>query len=284
MRSILSLLRNNYRECLVLVLFLLMTGVVQAERIEGIVAVVDDRIIMVSDLRQRMEELGAPLENRVAQRQVLELMVEDIVVGKIYKSLGFPLVNQQEAEQLAQRNKISVHDATSMIMKSTLMDIMVKSRVVVTENMIKDYYNASDEYSGRQSVRLRQILIKEDSEKAQKAYDEIKGGGSFEEVAQEYSDILRAGGADIGWVAIEDLTEQVRKAVEAAGQGDVIGPMEMNSYIAIFEIVEKGVAGTRNLEDTRPEIFDKLVTKYQQEAFQHWLKKMMSEYFIGIYI
>jgi len=284
MRSILSLLKNNLRDCLFILLFLVMGNAAQADRIEGIVGVVDDTIIMVSDLNKKMAELGAPENSLSVQRQVLELMVENIVVEKIYKSFGFPRVDPKEAQTYAQNSKISVSDATSLIMKSTLMDVMVRSRVVITDNMIQDYFAANAAYSGRQSVRLKQILIKNDEEKAKKALSEIQGGRAFEDVANKVSDILLSGSSDIGWIAIDDLSDNIRDAIVAANPGEVVGPFKMNTYYAVFEVGQKELVGSKNLEDVYEEIVKTLQTKYQQEAFKHWLNKMMSEYFIGMYI
>jgi peptidyl-prolyl cis-trans isomerase C len=284
MRLILSLLKNNYRKFLTVWLLLLIGSSAWADRIEGIVAVVDDTIIMVSDLRERLEELGAPKNNKTAERQVLELMVEDIVVEKIYKSIGLPPVGDEEARQYAQRAGISEKDASLLIIKSSLMDLMVKSRVVITENMIRSYYDDNEEYTGRESIRLKQILIKGDEQKALKALEEIQKGRDFDDAAREFSDVLLSDSADIGWVAIEDLSDDIKNAVVSAGTGEVVGPVQMNDYDAIFEIVDKALVGTRNLDDVRLEIVRNLEAKYQQEAFQHWLQKMMTEYFIGIYI
>ncbi|MBN2297655.1 MAG: peptidyl-prolyl cis-trans isomerase [Deltaproteobacteria bacterium] len=284
MRSNLSLLRNSCRALTALVVFLLIATTAPAEKIEGIVAVVDETIIMISDLRERMDELGAPLYNKAAERQVLELMVETIVVEKVYRSLGFPEVDLDEAEQYAQRTGVSVKDAVSLIMKSTLMDMMVRSRVVITENMIQEYYDGHDEYTGRLSVRLKQILVKGDELKARQALEALNEGRDFDEVAGEFSSILISGSADIGWVAIEDLSESISEAITTAGPGDIVGPLAMNDYYAIFEVMEKGLSGNKSIDDVRDEILSKLESKYQQEAFQHWLDKMMSEYFIGVYI
>jgi len=284
MRSILSLLKNNYRECLFILLFLVMGNTIQADRIEGIVGVVDDTIIMVSDLEKKMAELGVPKNSLSVQQQVLGLMVENIVVRKIYKSSGFPPVNTKEAQTYAQSSKISLSDAEIFIMKSTLMDVMVRSRVVITDNMIRDYYDTNAEYVGRESVRLKQILTRNDGEKADNALAEIRGGRAFDDVALEVSDILLAGSPDIGWIAIDDLSDDIRDAVVAANPGEVVGPFKMNEYYAIFEVGKKDLVGNKNLEDVYPKIVEKLQTKYQQKAFKHWLDKMMSEYFIGMYI
>jgi parvulin-like peptidyl-prolyl isomerase len=259
-------------------------GRAHAEMIDGIVAVVDDTIIMVSDLQERMEALGAPLNNKKAERQVLELMVEDIVVGKIYTSLGLPPVGDKEAEAFAEKSGMSVHDSRNYIMKAALMDMMVRSRVVVTENMVRSFYETQPQYRGKDSVRLSQILIKGDSARTAKAIEELRAGKAFAEAAQQYSDALSSGSADIGWVAVTDLSEEVRAALNAVKPGDIVGPLAMNGYQAIYQLTERGVHGTRPLQEVREEITAELQKKYQVEAFNHWLEKMMSQYFIGIYI
>jgi hypothetical protein len=48
--------------------------------------------------------------------------------------------------------------------------------------------------------------------------------------------------------------------------------------------MDRGVHSGKSLEDARDEITATLQKQHQLEAFDHWLKKMMSEYFIGIYI
>ena len=195
-------------------------GGAHAEKIDGIVAVVDDTIIMVSDLEERMKELGAPADSKKVERQVLELMVEDIVVRKIYTSLGLPPVSEQEAQDLSEKSGMTVRDAGSYIRKAALMEMMVRSRVVVTENMIRNHYENQPQYRGRDSVRLNQILIRKDSAKAARALDELNAGKPFAEVAGRYSDVLSSGSADIGWVAVEDLSEELRASMKAEKPGD----------------------------------------------------------------
>ncbi len=278
-------LMSGYCALLGAVLMMLAWGQARADLIDGIVAVVDDSIIMDSDLHKKMAELGAPDDSLRTQKQVLELMVEDLVIKKIYNSMGFPPVNEAEAKKYAESQKISLETAKSLIMKSTLMDMMVRSRVVITDNMIKEYYESQDDYAGRVSVRLRQILVSNDDTKVRKASEELKSGRPFEEVARQYSDVLASGKSDIGWTPIEDLSDDIRIRVSNGKAGDIIGPVPVSREgQAIYQIVEKGVNGNKSLEEAREEITGVLVRKYQEEAFNHWLHKMMSAYFIGIYI
>ncbi|HNY64852.1 MAG TPA: peptidyl-prolyl cis-trans isomerase [Deltaproteobacteria bacterium] len=267
-----------------LALALCLYGQAQAKMIDGIVAVVDNRIIMDSDLQKRMVELGAPANSKVAERQVLELMVEDIVIEKIYKSMGLPQVRESEARKVAEEAKLSLETARIYLMKNTLMEMMVRARVVITENMIKSYYDSRPEYKGKESVRLKQIIVTEDEAKVQKVMEELKSGTSFDDAAKAHSDILPPGGPDIGWIPIEDLSDEVMKHVATAKAGDTVGPIAIKGGQAVYQIVEKRFVGKRSYDEVREEIRTALEKKYQQEAFNYWLRKMMTQYFIGIYI
>jgi len=283
MRSIPYPLKNRYLLSLLVLMTIFTPVKADAELVEGIVAVVDDSLVMVSDLERKMKEMRAP-DNEAAAHSVLKLMVENIVIEKIYKGMGLPGINREEATNVASRGKISLQDANALIMKSTLMDIMVRSRVVITEKMIFDYYNSNEDYSGRDSVHLKQILIKKDQQKAAKARQEIDSGRTFDDVAAEYSDLLISGGSDIGWIALENLSEDARTDIEDAKDGDIIGPIEINQFFAIYMLVQRDVAGGRAFEDVSEDIRVLLEDKYSKEAFDHWLNRIMTEHFIGIYM
>jgi len=256
----------------------------RAEMIDGIVAVVDDTVIMYSDVLKKMKELGAKEYSIATARQVLQIMVEDAVVEKIYKRMGFQPVDLRHAEQMARDMDIDVASARSLLMKSTLMDLMVKSRVVITDAMIQEYYAGMKEYAGADSVHLKQILIKGDEEKADKAVSELKSGKGFDEVAGTYSDILVSGSPDIGWVALKDLAPEVHKILETVKPGETAGPVLLDGNFLVYEVVERGVTGARPLEEVKGEIVEALQEKYRKEAFEHWLNMIMADHYIGVFL
>lgn len=281
-----SWLRGSARSMpmIALVLLAVMCPPAQGEMIDGIVAVVDDTVIMYSDVTKKMAELGAKEFDRSSARQVLQIMIEDAVVSKVYRQMGMQPVDLRHAEQVAREMNIDVASARSMIMKTTLMELMVKSRVVITESMIRDYHALSKAYAGTESVHLKQILIKGDAEKARKAMGEITSGRTFDEVAGTYSDLLISGSADIGWVAVSDLAPEARKAIESAGKGGVAGPVEIGDSILIFQVVEQGTSGGKPIEEVKEEIVQALQDKYRKEAFEHWLNMIMADHYIGVYL
>lgn len=260
-------------------------GPARADMIDGIVAVVDDSVIMYSDLIRKMEELGSRDHNTENTRKVLQLMVEETLIKKVYRSMNLPSVDPKQAEEAAKSMGTGRESATVYIMRSTLMEYMVRSRVVVTDSMVQTYFESNRKYAGKDSIHLKQILIgNNDREKAEEAVMAIRKGKHFDVAVLEYSVNKNLDAADIGWISMSDLAEPAAKALEKAKPGDVVGPVALGDNFLIYEIVEKGLAGGKPIDEVRGEILDTLQEKARNEAFEHWLKMIMSEHYIGIFI
>jgi parvulin-like peptidyl-prolyl isomerase len=239
---------------------------------------------MRSDLNRRLLLVGISPNNETRSRQILELMVEEVVIQKTYEKYGQPPISQKQAAEVAEANKISESTARIMIMRKSLMDTMVSSRVVVTPQMIKDEFKNNPEYSGKPSLQLKQIAVKNDKEKADKAAAEIKAGKAFDEVAVQYSDILTDGKCNLGWMPLDALDSVAAKALENAKIGDISAPLKIDDYWCIFMVTGRDVVGARNFEEAKDQISTSLLEKAREDAFEHWLKQIMGEYFIGIYM
>jgi parvulin-like peptidyl-prolyl isomerase len=270
--------------CAAALLIVLWCSPAQGEMIDGIVAVVDDKVIMHSDLVKKMQELGAQEYDPSAARQVLQLMVEDVIVDKIYRSMGMPRIELSHAEEVAKGMKVDIASAQSLIKRNSLMEMMVKSRIVVTESMIKDYYDSHKAYAGSESLHLKQILIKNDVQKANKALEDLRKAVPIEEVAKSYSDLTARDNPDIGWIAVDDLANEARSLLAAGKPLDIVGPVTLGENILIYQIIERGISGGKPLDEARDEIVQTLQEKFRNEAFEHWLKMIMGDHYIGIYM
>ena len=258
--------------------------VIHADTIDGIVAVVDKQLIMRSDLNRRLLLVGISPNNEVRSRQILELMIEEVVVQKTYEKYQMAAISKKQITDMAQASKISEDTARIMLMRRALMDTMVSSHVVVTPQMIKDEFKNNPEFAGKPSLELKQIAIKDDKEKADKAAAEIKAGKAFDDVAAQYSDILTDGKCTLGWMPLDALDSVAAKALEKAKTGDVSAPLKINDYWCIFMVTGRDVVGVRSFEEAKDQIATDLTEKAREDAFEHWLKQIMNEYFIGIYM
>jgi parvulin-like peptidyl-prolyl isomerase len=257
----------------------------RADMIDGIVAVVDDSVIMYSDLIRKMDELGAKVHDAETTKKVVQLMVEEMLIKKVYKSMGLPNVDPKQAEEVSKNMSISKDSAAVYIMRSTLMEFMVRSRVVVTDNMVQAYFEGNKQYVGKESIHLKQILIgNNNKEKAEEAVKAIRDGKDFDAAVLEYSDNKNPDAADIGWISMNDLAEDAANALALSKPGEVVGPVALGGNILIYQVVDRGLAGGKPIEEVRGEITEMLQEKARNEAFDHWLKMIMSEHYIGIFI
>ena len=96
--------------------------------------------------------------------------------------------------------------------------------------------------------------------------------------------MLIGGNADIGWIQIADLAPEVRKMLEPAKPGDLVGPINLNENSLIYQVLERGISGGKPIDEVKVDIVETLQDKYRQEAFDHWLKMIMGDHYIGIYM
>lgn len=120
------------------------------------------------------------------------------------------------------------------------------------------YIQARTELLGRKIVlksfnpddlrQLSQILIrpkgKEDKDKeeaklrAQQAYNQIKGGESWQNAVMTFTDdpTTKANAGRLGWVSIAELPEEAREQVRQLKQGEICGPFDTQYGFVIFRI------------------------------------------------
>ncbi|MDT8273215.1 MAG: peptidylprolyl isomerase, partial [Desulfomonilia bacterium] len=84
--------------------------------------------------------------------------------------------------------------------------------------------------------------------------------------------------------AINQLSPVAKDALSGAEPGDIIGPIETGGFTIIYKVMEKGRVGTQSLDEARDEITRILEEQSRQEAFEHWLRMIMAEHFIGMYL
>ena len=145
--------------------------------------------------------------------------------------------------------------------------------VLVTDDEAQRYYDShEEELMGGEEVRLRIILV-EDETAAQEILASLRKGAAFDSLARQRSEGLRAArGGDTGWVDARILPEPLRTAVPLLKPGDVAGPLQKGSG----EFLLIGLEGRRpirakSLAEARPEIERRLLPARQQAAVTAWL-------------
>ena len=243
-------IRINSIYCVIYSLFFCVFGypliinAKSAEIVERILAVVNDDVITLIELNsslkpytEKIRSLGYPSEK------------EQQLLFNVRKDMLDRLINQKIEDQEIKRSKVEISEGQidqtieriketnyltdeqlraalardgltmeeyrkkikSQVLRERLVTLKVKSKIVITKEDVKAYYEKHiDEYGGKQKYHLRNIIIKvplfSDSEKKlgikarmDEILEKLKAGESFEVLAAKYSESSAASdGGNLG--------------------------------------------------------------------------------------
>ena len=268
--------------CFVLVLAFTAANIADsAEVVDRIVGVVNDDIITLSELNQfakpyadKIKTLGYPLKK---EREMLFKVRDDILSQ---------LVDQKLTDQEIKRFKISVGEKEidaaierikeinyytdeelrgklagqglnmaeyrksikEQILRAKLVNREIKSKVVITRQDVKSYYEAhSNKYCGEKKYRLRNIIMKvppfadeakkfDIKKRMEAVLAKLKAGQPFEETAESYSESSES--RDLGLFAINELSPQLQEAIKGLRVGEFTSVLDTDYGYQIFYISE----------------------------------------------
>lgn len=300
------------------------------ELADRIVAVVNDDCITLSELNERLEpyvknidEGGYPSDMAQEMRfnvrdKVLNGMIDQKLADQEAKKLSIS-VGQGEVDQYLERTKsenfMTEEDlkrallaqgftlegyreqVKQQILQVKLINIEVKSKIAVTENEIKDYYEKHEaQYQGTTKYHLRTIVMRvpplagaEEEKAARERIDSIEmalktgGEGAFDELSQRFSgDNLNVTSRDLGLFTLDELSEKIREMVRGMKEGDITPVLETDAGYQILMLEEIKEEPGRTLEDARAEIQEKLYRDLVEEKYKAWVKKLRDRSYVKI--
>jgi parvulin-like peptidyl-prolyl isomerase len=175
--------------------------------------------------------------------------------------IDFRLKNQlndpQTFQQWLQNNATDYATFSESIAFSFKLE---KLKAVITEAKISEYFIERKIFLDR--VILSRIVV-ENREIAEELQTQIEEGGSFEQLAKEYSLAEdRIVNGMMGPVSRGKIPDQLRAMVDIATPGQVIGPVEIEGRYGLFRVEQFLPA---SLEDMQ------IKQALQNELFEKWL-------------
>jgi len=184
----------------------------------------------------------------------------------------------------------------TQILQSKLVSYNVRSKIVITDDMVLDYYD--EHYTARADkgrFYLLQIGIAWDSgateadklerkKQAERIRQMALDGDDFHDLAKQYSNLPSAAdGGDIGIFSLDDMASVMREAVGALSPGEVSDIIEMANSYQFFKVLsgdDKAIVVTKTYESVKDEIKDKLYDEKLKEAYAEWVKELKDEAYI----
>ena len=302
--------------------------------VDRIVAVVNDDVITLSELestgRQLFERIRtkAPADEveaalKKAREEVLSGMIDNMIVRQKAKELSIT-VDEKEIDmaisqmlarvnatpedfkkELASMNVSMQQYRDNMrdeILKSKLIGYEVSSRVVITDEDIKRYYDkdfflgkGKDGYYILQmgfSWKKPGVTGDESSlkEAARKKAEEIRGrvlaGESFKDLARSFSDLPSAAdGGDIGVFTKDEMGAVMKDTILAMQPGDVspiIATGDNFQFFKLLSVREGDVITKAPFEKVKDEIRDLLYRQEMEKQYNAWVKSLRGQAYIKI--
>lgn len=259
--------------------------------LDRIAAVVDDDIIMKSELDSRVgvvknqsQGVALPPDDILAS-QVLERLISESIQLQMAERSGMRISDQelnatideiakQNGMNLAQFKKalekdgINYLDAREQIRRERLISQVQRYRVggkiQISEQDIDSFLNsARGQKATAEEYRLGHILIqvpsqasraelKKAEEKAQNLVKQLRTGANFKQMAIAQSDGRNAlKGGDLGWRKQGELPSLFADIVPDLKEGNVSDPIKSGSGFHIIKVEEKRGGSTKMVKQTR---------------------------------
>lgn len=329
-RTILSVL------LLYFALFLPLAESGHAELVDKVVAVVNDEVITLSELEAEAESLyhqiatTTPPESRdaaivEAREEILNTLIDKRLITQKAKSQNITVTDGEvdaAFQQMLQRSRLSkaellqklseagvteaVYRTTlaSQILQNKLVSNDVRSKIIITEEMILDYYDTH--YTSQVdegSYYLLQIGFswqdpenkdlstpalyanKLDAQKrAQRVHGLARSGQDFGELARKFSDLPSAAdGGDIGIFMADELADYMLAAVTNLQPNDISEIIETPAGYQFFKLLsgsEGAIVRKASYASVKDDIKRELYDRELQKAYGQWVRDLKSQAYI----
>lgn len=299
-----------------------------AEIVDRIVAVVNGEIITLSELERASKSFY-----RTIKAQAMRTGKELPPLAELRRHVLDALIDKKLTEQEAERLKITVSDQDvdnsinrllddkgitmlqlieglkrdgktidelreeirENIQRSRLLTREVKSKIVITDEEIKEFYQKYiNKFSEKDKWHLRVILLplsrdssEQEKEKTMKLARKIKAdldkGASFAALAHQYSRGPGADeGGDLGYLHPGDLDPALGKFVSALPAGGITPPIETDDGIYIFMVEDIQSGESKSLDEAKNYIRHLLYQQEVNKRYDEWLKELKARSYIKI--
>jgi peptidyl-prolyl cis-trans isomerase SurA len=298
-----------------------------ARVVEKIAAVVGDSIILGSEI----EEKAAPLLAEVARmpeaakraaraaalrREVLERLIDDELILQQAAELKLTVTSEQvdsSIEEIKRQNNIDDDqlrealraqgmsmaayraDLKKQLLRFRVINIAVGSRVTISDDDVKTYYDRHMKDGANVQVRASHIFIAipenadpavvaEKQAQAKKLLDRALAGEDFAKLAREASDdpATRAEGGDLGYFGKDMLPKAIEEMVFAMKVGEVRGPVRADRGFHVIKLIDRKTKDPKPLDEVKDDVRMQLRQKEMERQTKSYLAELRKKTLVDV--
>jgi len=284
---------------------------------DAIIAVVNDDVITLKDLRQYLAGIASQLrvENRSPgeiehimgeyEQKGLDKLIEDKLILAAANDKGIEVrddIIDKRLQEIKDRypgeddflkaigtEGMTVSDLqqklTDQLKVKYEVDMEVRDKIFVNPQDVTEYYNKHmNEFNRKLRVNLQSIFVsfdKHSKQEAQSLADEARSrllaGEPFDKVFQKYSD-----GSSVGQVEQGQMVDAVENVVFNLKLEEVSDPVEVENGIYVFKAIGISPGKQQTLAEVKDQIYNKLLDDQFQVNFKKWVEKLRQKAYVEI--
>jgi peptidyl-prolyl cis-trans isomerase SurA len=168
----------------------------------------------------------------------------------------------------------------------------INDRIRISPADVRTAYEKqkAERFSTAEKVRVHAIVLKKgddaDAKKQQAVLlrGKIIGGESFEDMARQYSEGMKADrGGDWGWIETADWRDELKNAVAKLKVGEISPVIEAGNELFLLRLDQRQEAGTVAFDEVRPKIEEELRNAEAERLFNAWMKRLKDKNSVKIF-
>lgn len=290
-----------------------------AELVDRIAATVNEDIIMLSEVEealkaysQKILAMGYEAEKERsllarARRDVIEQLISQRLTDQQVKRLNMSVTEKdvdKTIDRILESNSITRDQLNDFLAKegatpeayrkqikdqllrSKLVNIEVKSKILVTRDEIEAHYRRNiEKYGGTARIHLRTLLIRvpegaaPEKKQAAKQQMEAIAKALQDGKAPETPEVERI---DLGWFNVPELSPRIQDMVKGLKAGQFTGVLDVEQGFQVILVDELEEQAGGGLDKVSAQIEEDLYRAKVDEKFTNWLNELRQRSHIKI--
>ena len=281
---------------------ILLGNSINAQIIEGIVGVVNNEIILLSELNNHMEKSNKNTELKSDKEKFLKELI-DLKILKIQgKKMGIEVTEERlnsivqqikdkngEEKFLSELERTNSNlyrlkfELTVQILQENIAAIVLKNKIIISNNEIEKYY--SENFSKIKNENL--VKLKEFKAINQKKIENIFE--IFEDKSllldakinkiQELK-LVKEKPKNLGYVSLNDLSEKIRNEIKQRKDSGLIGPLKVDGEVQFFIVLDE-VFSDPNFIEVKESIRTTIYNEKSLKLLDVWFSDLRKSMYIS---
>jgi len=306
---------------LLIIFLLVMAAPSHAELIDRILAVINNDIVTLSQFNKTYSRLAMQIrsseytQNEQANllsnlnQKVLDTLIEETLTEQQAQAVQVEVQDkevEETIENIKQKHNYTDEEFDDILkiqgsslkefkehlkkqkLQSRLLGVMVQSKVVITDDDVKAYYDSHPEkYESKTTYHLRTIVKRSTSDNSQNqmknALEEFKTGIPFEELAKKYAEPAFAEtGGFLGRYTLDQLSLQIQEAITDLKPGECSTILTTDQGLQMLYVENITQEGGETLEEASESIRSSLYQEKMEQRYHAWISELKEKSYIKI--